>query len=208
MFKNVLTIIRNIIIFISHQGVERTMLINHDREKLLNAMVYFAKNTKYCGRLKIFKLLYLLDFEHFKEIGRSVTGLNYVAWDNGPVPRKLYYEMKSPPKDITDKISIDPRETVHEQPLMLNSAKTDFDPSHFSRREIRLLDMVSQQCRDLKEEDIKELTHSKKEPWHQVYEVEGNKNKEIPYEYGVCEDDLGLIRDMATKNKEMIDNYK
>lgn len=208
MFRNVLTIVRGLIILVLQQGIERTMLINHDRKKLINAMVYFAKNTKYCGKTKMFKLLYLLDFEHFKEIGRSVTGLNYVAWDNGPVPKKLYNEMKAPRRDLTDKISIDPIETEHEKPLMLNSPRTDFDPSHFSKRELRLLDEVSEQCRDLKAHEISELTHSKKAPWHQVYEVEGNKNGKIPYKYGVCEDDLEMIQDMATKNKEMIDNYK
>ena len=115
--------------------------------------------------------------------------------------------MKSPPKDIKEKISIDLRETEHEQPLMLNSPMTDFDPTHFSRRELRLLKMISQQLHDSQAKDIKELMHSKKAPWDRVYNVEGNRNGEIPFEYGVTEDDLETIREMATKNKEMIANY-
>lgn len=72
------------------------MLINHNREKLLNAIIYFLKNTKYCGLTKLCKLLYYLDFMHFRETGRAVTGLDYFAWDFGPVPQTLYFELKSP----------------------------------------------------------------------------------------------------------------
>ena len=41
------------------------MLIEHNREKLINSIIYFISNTKYCGKTKLFKLLYYLDFMHF-----------------------------------------------------------------------------------------------------------------------------------------------
>jgi Antitoxin SocA-like, Panacea domain len=65
------------------------MLISRNREKLINVVVYFASNTRHCGKVKLFKLLYLLDFTHFRETGRSVTGLDYRAWKMGPVPLEL-----------------------------------------------------------------------------------------------------------------------
>ncbi len=71
------------------------MLISHEREKLLEAVKYFAANTKYCGLTKLFKLLFFFDFTHFRETGRSVTGLNYQAWQRGPVPADLYGEIKA-----------------------------------------------------------------------------------------------------------------
>ena len=55
------------------------MMVPHDRDKLINAIVFFAKNTKYCGKIKLIKLLYLLDFEHFRQTGRSVTGMDYLV---------------------------------------------------------------------------------------------------------------------------------
>jgi hypothetical protein len=55
------------------------MLITYERNKLINAIVYFAQNTQHLGKTKLFKLLYLLDFEHFRQTGRSVTGLDYYA---------------------------------------------------------------------------------------------------------------------------------
>lgn len=42
------------------------MLITHEREKLINAILFFAEHTAHFGKTKLFKLLYLLDL--------SITG--------------------------------------------------------------------------------------------------------------------------------------
>ena len=77
-----------------HQRSEEVikMLINSERQKLIHAIIYFASNTRACSKIKMFKLLYFLDFEHFKTTGRSVTGLKYSAWKFGPVPTSLVSE--------------------------------------------------------------------------------------------------------------------
>lgn len=71
------------------------MLTNHERQKLVEAVLYFATNVKKLGKVKLFKLLYFLDFEHFRDTGRSVTGMDYVAWKMGPVPEVLYSELSA-----------------------------------------------------------------------------------------------------------------
>ena len=43
------------------------------KEKRINAIRYFCKNTKDLTETKLYKLLYFLDFLHFKEVGRPVT---------------------------------------------------------------------------------------------------------------------------------------
>ena len=65
---------------------------NSSRQKLINAIVFFASNTQFCGKIKLFKLLYLMDFEHFGKTGKSVTGFEYEAWKFGPVPTALMEE--------------------------------------------------------------------------------------------------------------------
>src|SRR4051794_32133240 len=70
------------------------MFVSRDREKLINAIIFFSRNTKHCHTLKLFKLLSFLDFEHFRQTGRTVTGLTYAAWENGPVPPALFREIK------------------------------------------------------------------------------------------------------------------
>ena len=81
------------------------MLISHEREKLVNAILFFAHATKHLGKIKLFKLLYLLDFEHFRQTGRSVTGLDYQAWKFGPVPVEVMQEWDAPEPDLEAAIS-------------------------------------------------------------------------------------------------------
>lgn len=68
------------------------MVKSRGREKLINVAIYFATNTRSCGKIKLIKLLYLLDFEHYRQTGASVTGLEYHAMKMGPVPMDLYQE--------------------------------------------------------------------------------------------------------------------
>jgi uncharacterized phage-associated protein len=82
------------------------MLISRDREKLINAIIYFAGNTRFCGKTKLFKLLYLLDFHHFRDSGRSVTGLDYHAWKNGPVPFALVQEWDDCEPDLAAAVDV------------------------------------------------------------------------------------------------------
>lgn len=83
-------------------------LTNTYRQKLLNAIIYFTKNVKRPSKLKIFKLLYFLDFEHFRITGKSVTGLDYYALDFGPVPMDLFGQISDNkvPEDFRKYVSI------------------------------------------------------------------------------------------------------
>jgi hypothetical protein len=85
------------------------MLIHHEREKLINAILCFAHETQCLGKIKLFKLLYLLDFEHFRQTGRSVTGLDYQAWKFGPVPIDVMEEWDQPEPDWAAVIDIQQR---------------------------------------------------------------------------------------------------
>lgn len=64
-------------------------LVSRDREKLANAILYFHRHTENLTVEKLYRLLYLLDFEHFRQTGQSVTGMEYVARESGPVPERL-----------------------------------------------------------------------------------------------------------------------
>src|SRR3990172_7872329 len=115
------------------------MLINHTREKLLNAIIFFLKNTKYCGITKLCKLLYYLDFMHFRETGRSVTGLDYFAWDFGPVPQALYFELKNPSQELKAYIKkVLASESGFEKLLPLK----EFSNKHFCKRELKIIDYL------------------------------------------------------------------
>lgn len=61
-----------------------------DENKYRNAILYFVSqiNNNTLGKIKLMKLLYYLDFDHFEQFGTSVTGDDYLRWDMGPVPAR------------------------------------------------------------------------------------------------------------------------
>ncbi|WP_420263986.1 Panacea domain-containing protein [Candidatus Magnetominusculus dajiuhuensis] len=150
------------------------MLIEHNREKIINAIIYFVTNTKFCGITKLCKLMYYLDFLHFKETGRSVTGMDYDAWNFGPVPTTLYDEisnLKLKP-DLRESISI---RTINNFTVM--KARKPFNGLHFTKREKRILEKVAFIFEEAKTEDIVEASHLPNHPWYETIENKGFKAK-------------------------------
>lgn len=156
------------------------MIVRHERDKLINAIVYFARHTKYCGKIKLIKLLYLLDFEHFRQTGRSVTGMDYLAWKMGPVPLSLYQEWDAPEPDFAQALAIEPekifdcmRETV--------VPRVQFDDSHFTKRELRIMSDLAERFRESLSKPMIDVTHAELGPWVKIWDAGRGNNERIPY---------------------------
>ena len=183
------------------------MIANHDRAKLINAIVYFSQHTRKCGMTKLFKLLYFLDFEHYKKTGRSVTGLRYFAWRMGPVPVSLKNELNQPNADISERVVIRDVRTRFEQSMRLIEPKAPFEPSHFSKREMRLLEGLANEYRDSTADEMIEATHLETLPWHRVFKDEKRPQAEIPYEYVLRPEEAEMMKHLSTGNREISENY-
>ena len=144
------------------------MIHTHHREKLVNAITYFAKNTENCGKTKLMKLLYYLDFWHFKETGKSVTGLDYHAWRKGPVPRDLFLELDNMRPDLKAAIDI-----VTRGSLRKIVPKQEFEDRYFTPREKRLLEEISFIFRDANAEDMSNASHLANAPWDRTFKEKG-----------------------------------
>jgi len=165
------------------------MLIEHNREKLLNAIIYFLQNTKYCGKTKLFKLLYYLDFMHFRETGRSVTGLDYYAWQFGPFPKVLADDINKPPDDLREKISI--QCTPDDSNFTCMKPRKKFDDTFFTKRELKILENVAFIFKEAKAEDIVEASHLPSHPWDKTIHRKGEKTK-IDYTLALDDSDASL----------------
>ncbi|MDN3578029.1 Panacea domain-containing protein [Chitinimonas viridis] len=183
------------------------MLINHHREKLVQAVLYFASNTRNLGKTKLFKLLYFLDFEHFRDTGRSVTGLHYFAWPKGPVPKSLFDELSAPEADWQGKVAFQERQTRAGSMLAVEPLAT-FDASHFTKRELRLLEKLATEFRDSLAEAMVEETHLENQPWHKVYVTENRKQKEIPYQYAIRGQEVDAMSSTISERNEFIETFK
>ena len=178
------------------------MIITNHREKLINAIVYFAKHTKYCGKTKLFKLLYLLDFKHFKQTGKSVAGQDYFAWEMGPVPRSLFEE-------LSGNMQPDMKAAIHDLPeegFQKIRPKKQFEDQFFSEKEIKLLEEISFIFNDAKAEDMVESTHLKNEPWDRTFKQKG-EFKKIDYMLAIDSEIVSLpyeeAKDRAKERSEM-----
>ncbi|ABD90212.1 Panacea domain-containing protein [Rhodopseudomonas palustris] len=180
------------------------MLVTHEREKLIHAINYFARNTKKLGKVKLFKLLYFLDFEHFKQTGRNVTGLTYFAWPMGPVPVSLHNEIVQPKDDMTEALELGKRDISDGWMLVVNP-KIPFSDRHFTKREIAILEHLAAEYRDADADSMIEATHLENLPWDQIYNKDGKKQQEIPYELALRLDEREQMMKIARDRAELLE---
>jgi uncharacterized phage-associated protein len=179
------------------------MLITHEREKLIEIVKFFAQETSRLGKVKLFKLLYFLDFTHFKETGRSVTGMDYFAWKMGPVPVALFEEIEAPGDEWSGQVSFQSIPVVKGTMLKVD-ALSEFDSKHFSKRELRIMQALAVQFKNAVADEMVEATHLENLPWHQVYEVEGRKQAQIPYSMSLLRQDEELMTEAIRDRDEML----
>ena len=144
-------------------------MINIQEQKAVNAILYFVQNTKGCFKTKLFKLLYFLDFMHFKKHGFSVTGFTYKAFPLGPVPAELldmmdknqypdlYKESMGVVKEESDRSDRDYFIKI------LPKKKPDLD--WFTPNELKVLKQVAEIYEDADTSLIVEATHLLNSPW-------------------------------------------
>lgn len=164
------------------------MLISREREKLINAIVFFAENTRYCGKIKLFKLLYLLDFEHFRQTGLSVTGLEYRAWQYGPVPAAVAQEWDAPQADFQQAIRIEP-EPVFDYTRQAAKANVPFNDRYFTRRELQILGALAEKYRDDYAMPMVNVTHVENGAWAKVWADGRGMDQPIEYALALREDE-------------------
>lgn len=184
------------------------MIVTHTREKLIHAVLYFAKNTRYCGKTKLMKLLYFLDFSHFKQTGKAVTELDYFAWPKGPVPKVFFEEISSTlAPDLRKLVTVQKIGDFH-QITPLAKQKPDMD--YFSPREARLLEEISIIFKDTKANEISDISHLPNHPWDKTLKNKGEQQK-IDYFLALDDTKESLPHDIAVERHierlEIYSNY-
>lgn len=160
------------------------------REKLINAIIYFAKETKHCQKTKLFKLLAFLDFEIYSHTGRAVTGLPYSAWPMGPVPVPLFKELDRPAPDLAKHVLIRKAEPdLDSLGGMIIKPKLAFDPKWFTKRELVAMERLAEIYKDATGQQMVLVSHDRGGPWDRVWNVEGRHQAEIPYRYALSAPD-------------------
>jgi len=143
---------------------------NFYRKKLLNSILYFAKNTKHANTTKIFKLLNFFDFEHFCQTGYPSIGLEYYTFPQGPVPKELWYEFKggNVPEDFQKDLGINIETKNETDPNYIEyqfKAKHNADLKVFTPREIQILENLVLIYKNCTASEISKISHEEEKPW-------------------------------------------
>lgn len=188
------------------------MLENKYQKKLLNSILYFSENVKYPSQVKIFKLLFFLDFLHFKETGRSITNLDYYAWDFGPVPKNLWVKIKNKelPEEFQKAISLEIQPTQKGYESTILKAKSKPDMKVFTPREKKILENLCFIFKEAKPSEMSEITHLKNSPWDKTRKEEGEEQL-ISYLRAIDEDakiSLEEAQEALKEIQEIKNNYE
>ena len=186
------------------------MIVHHQKEKAFNAITFFLEHTTLCNKKKTYKLLWLLDSEHFQVIGRSVTGYEYFAWKMGPVPTLLHEAIESNEPDFQEYFEIERKIWKGYETITLVNKKP-FEPRYFSKKELAILEDLATRFDMMTGEEMENWTHRPGTPWYQVWQIEGRKQAKIPYEYALSElpsDKRDAISSIAEERKAFLANYQ
>lgn len=132
--------------------------------KYRNAILYFVLhiNNNTLGKIKLMKLLYYLDFDHFEQFGTSVTGDDYLRWNMGPVPAKA--------AEVIDHMVVDGQLLVESKDVGLpypKSKYTALQPCNvhvFSPTEVAVLCAVAEKWEHHSGTDMVHAVHGEP-PW-------------------------------------------
>ena len=171
------------------------------RKKLLNAVLFFAKNTKHLNLTKLAKLLYFLDFTHFSQTGYPSIGLKYYAFKKGPVPKDFWLEIKdcNVPEDFQGKIALMPKTPVYRE-VEIRALK-NADLSVFTPREAKIMEDLAFIFKDAKAGDISKISHLPMQPWDITIKKKG-ENCLIDYLLGIDEKSQVSLEDARESLKE------
>jgi uncharacterized phage-associated protein len=183
------------------------------RKKLLNAVLFFAKNTKHLNLTKLSKLLYFLDFTHFKKTGYPSIGLDYYTFEWGPVPRDFWLEIKdgSVPEDFEGRVALIPKTDDFAPGYKEIEVRAIGNPdlSVFTPREKKILEELAFIYKEARGRDISEVSHLPKQPWDITVKKNG-KNKLIDYLLSIDEKSevsLDEARESLKEHFEAVKNF-
>ena len=135
-----------------------------NEKKYKNAVLFFAQKIRNgtLGKLKLMKLLYFLDFDFFEKYGRSITGDEYLRFENGPVPRmgeKILKSLNGKQIKIVNRPMVKGyNDQQHIEPL------GEFDPNVFTREELLMLEEIAGKWEKFTGSEMKNASHGEA-PW-------------------------------------------
>jgi len=136
------------------------------------AIEHFQKTSKNLTQTQLWKYLAFFDTRMLKKTGVPSLGLEYVAWEHGPVPFKLRDALLNGTYTIPDiKIDIQKGSGQKKYMTIVPGRKTDFDLDYFSDNEIEEMFVLIEIFADrfVKASDMSEASHQDIVSWRRAW---------------------------------------
>lgn len=139
-------------------------MVKVNEKKYKNVILFFAGKIQNgtLGKLKLMKLLYFLDFDFFEKYGKSITGDEYLRFENGPIPRmaeKILKQMSGQEIKITRKKVADGyKDQQHIESLR------SFDVGMFTGEELLMMEEIADKWEKFSGTEMKNASHGEA-PW-------------------------------------------
>jgi len=140
-----------------------------DFDKFANTVLYFI-NIPWMFTTRLNKYLFYSDFLNFKHTGYSITGLQYAAIPQGPVPNG--YALLFSLLENENYIERESTRTKNDEVYDRYVPKKEFDSEVFCENELKVLKFVKDMLRRKRTPEIIDLSHKEK-GWINNVKVKG-----------------------------------
>ena len=133
--------------------------IKENKKKMKELILYISEkcaDDPYFGATKLNKILFFSDFAAYGELGRPITGMEYMKLPHGPAPRRLVPIREE--MEENNELAIQEARLAgfsQKRPVNLRSANLDL----FSAEQIALVDTVIERVRRASAADLSRYTH-------------------------------------------------
>lgn len=164
-----------------------------NKEKSINALLYFASRVERSDFHKIFKLLYFSDRLHLAKYGTPITGDLYIAMDDGPVPSKIYDILKMVRGDSYYKDSEGFSKLMAVDNWMYITPKKEADLRKLSKNNLYVMNECLENYGDLSFDEIREKSHDT--AWRSTAKNYVISLDDMSMEAGVHQDELDYVHE-------------
>lgn len=123
-----------------------------DNNKLKNLLLYIM--SKVIGKTKIYKALFFIDAISYNNSAQSITGLEYIKLDHGPVPHNLDFYIN---KLINDNVLEETIDIISQYEIYKYKVKIDIDTSLFDKT---FVDNIINYINSKTARELSDYTHS------------------------------------------------
>lgn len=167
----------------------RTEFDNGKFKELVLLLAQRSKDDPRMSRVKLNKLLYLVDFDAYRLLGHSVTGATYIKGEHGPMAA----ELPRAEKELGERGYLSWR-TEGEEPYAqkIPVAAEEADEAQFTTGELQIIEAALISLADLGGGGARDWSHEESVGWNEVEDEEG-----IPYHSAVFSTEAIPAADVA-----------